>query len=119
LEIAQLSHSKCPPYDRKKALFVQGNIQFGGKLVRVKRAASKKAVTNLDRGHFSAAFIYLKNEILGIGLLVDIHFDEVHIAIPQEFPRAVAIHAPTCAIHCDFFHSQFDDSADGGDSRRA
>ena len=86
-------------------LFVQGNIQFGGKQVGIKRAAGKKAVADLDRGHFPAALIDLEHEILGIDILVDIHFDEVHSAILQKSLGAVAIDAPARAIHCDFFHS--------------
>src|SRR4029077_5927256 len=88
----------------EKILFVQGNIQFGGKQVGIKRAASKKTVANLDRGHFPAAFIYLEHEVLGIDILVDIYFDEIHSAIHQKFLGAAAIDAPTRAVHCDFFH---------------
>src|SRR5579864_4546110 len=88
----------------EKGLLFQGNIQFGGKLIRIERAASKKAVADLDRGHFSAAFIYLKHQLLSIDILIDIHFDEVHSAILQKLLGAAAIHAPTRAIHCDFFH---------------
>jgi hypothetical protein len=102
-----------------KSLFIQGNIQFRGKLAGIKRAASEKAVADFDRGHFSAAFIYLQDEIFSVDIFVDIHFDEVHFAIPQKLLGAATIHAPTCAIHCDFFHTQFDGTADGGDSRRA
>jgi hypothetical protein len=43
----------------EKSLLVQGNIQFGGKLVGIERAAGKKAVADFDCRHFPAAFIYL------------------------------------------------------------
>jgi hypothetical protein len=89
----------------QKNLFVQGNIQFGGKLVGIERATGEKTVANLDCGHFPAAFVYLKDQLLGIDIFVDVHIDEVNSAILQKFLGAVAIHAPTGAVHCDFFHT--------------
>jgi hypothetical protein len=93
------------PEKTRRNLFVQGDVQFGGKLVGIERAASKKAVSYLYRRHFPAAFVYLEDEILGIGVFVDIHFDEVHATFLQKFLGAVAIHAPTRAVHCDVFHT--------------
>jgi hypothetical protein len=101
------------------ALLVEGNVQFGGKLEGIKGAAGKEAIADFDRGDFPAAFVYLEHEILGIDILVDIHFDEVHSAILQEFLGVAAIHAPTRAVHCDFFHTHFDVSASGINSRPA
>ena len=66
----------------EEKLFFQWNIQFGGKLVGIERAASKKAVADFDRGHFPAAFVYLQNQILSNDIFVDVHFDEVHSALP-------------------------------------
>jgi hypothetical protein len=87
--------------------------------VGIKRAASEIAFADLDCWHLPAALIYLEHEIFGIDILVDIHFNEVHSAILQKFLGAVAIDAPACAIHCDFFHLYLDLSASEINSRQA
>ncbi len=82
---------------RRKAYFFSGNIQFRGEHVGIERAAGKKAVAHLDRGHLFLwpSRLDLKHQILGVDVFVDIHFDEVHAAILQELFGAAAIDAPS------------------------
>jgi len=92
---------------RKPALLIEGNFQFRGKLVGIKRAAGKKSFANLDRWHFSAAIVDQHDEVFGVRLFVYIYFRELHTAFPQELFGATTVHAPTRAVQCDFFHRQF------------
>ena len=98
----------------ERSLLVQWDIQFGGELVGIKWAAGKKAVANLDRGDFSAAFVYLKDKVLGIDIFVDVHFDEFYAAILHELLGAAAIRAPTRAVHCDRVHNELMLAPSGG-----
>jgi len=66
--------------------------------------------------YLSAAFVYFKDEVFGIDILVDIHFVEFNAAVHQKFLGAPAIDAPAGAIHGDFFHMLFDVIASGSDA---
>ena len=85
-------------------LLVNRDIKFRGKLVRIEGAACKIPIADLNGWYYPSALVHLQDELFGVRLLVDIYFREVHAAFLEELLRAAAVHAPTGAVNCDFFH---------------
>src|ERR1700739_2400135 len=84
-----------------KKLAVQRDLQFGGELLGVERAAGEVAIANLDGGNFAPAVVDTQNQAFGFGIVVDHHFREPHYAFLHKRFRAAAIGAPYCRIHHD------------------
>ena len=85
---------------------VEGNVKFGGELTGVEWAAGEVAVADLDGGNFAPTVVHADDQILGIGIVFDVHFAEFNAAISQERFCAAAIGAPHSAIEDDGFHSK-------------
>jgi hypothetical protein len=81
-------------------------VKFGGQLTGVEWAASEVAVADLNRGNFAPTVVHADDEVLGIGIVFDVHFAEFDAAIFQEGLCAAAIGAPQSAIDDDGFHSK-------------
>jgi hypothetical protein len=72
-------------------LSVQRDVELGGEFAGVEGAAGEKAVSDLKRGNFAAAVIDAQDQVLGIGIIFDVHFAEFHAAILQKIFHAAAI----------------------------
>src|SRR5208282_2122660 len=86
-------------------LGIQGNAQFGGKLVSIERAARKVPAVHLERRHGAPPVVHLQDQIFGVGILFHVHFAEGNVALLQEQLCATAVAAPTRAVHDDFAHA--------------
>src|SRR5579863_3297507 len=84
-------------------LTVQWDVEFGGELDGVEGTAGEEAVADLQGGDFAAAVVDAEDEILGIGIVLNIHFANFDAAIFQERLGASAIGAPGSAVHDDGF----------------
>src|SRR5581483_5254791 len=91
--------ARCGP-----ELGVQRNLQFIRELLRIKRAASEVAAVYFDSGNFAAAFIDPEDEVLGIGVFVDVNFLVANAAFGQKLLGAPTIRAPTGGIEANRFH---------------
>ena len=85
-------------------LRVQRDVQFLGKLLGVKRAASKVAAAYLQSRDFAQAIVGLENDFLRRLFLLDVDLAESDASFSQESLCVAAIRAPTRRVHSDGFH---------------
>src|SRR6266404_4846749 len=84
---------------------IEGNVEFGGKLLRIERAAGKIAATNIERRNYAPAVIRLEDNFFRRFVFLDVHFAEAHAAFFQESFRTPAIRTPVGGVHGDRFHT--------------
>ena len=61
----------------------------------IERAAGEISSVYLDRGNLPTAIIDAKNQLFGIRSLVDIHFPEGDLALPEKLLYAAAVATPS------------------------
>src|SRR5271168_5642431 len=83
---------------------IQRNLQFFGKLVGIKRAASEIAAIHSDRRNLAAPAVHAQNKFLGFGILIHVDFTKRNPAFPQELFRSPAIAAPARTVDRDLRH---------------
>jgi hypothetical protein len=89
----------------ERKLLIQRNVEFRRELVGVERTTGKIPFSDLDGWHFPEPFVHLQDEILGVGLFVDVHFREINSAFPEKLLSAAAIHTPIGSVKYYLFHS--------------
>src|SRR6267142_594754 len=67
---------------------IEGNVEIGGKLLRIERAACKIAATNIERRNYALAVICFDHDRFRRLVFLDVHFAEAHAAFFQEILRA-------------------------------
>ena len=76
-------------------LRIQRNLEFRGKLLGIKRAASEITPVHFESRHFAAALIHAQNQFLGIRVFI-------HVDL---FKRNAAL-AKNCLVHRQSGHQR-------------
>ena len=84
-------------------LAVEGQVEFGGEFGGVEGTACEVAVADLEGGDFAAAVVDAEDQVLGIGIFLDIDFADFDAAILEKRFGTTAIWAPGGAVHDDGF----------------
>jgi hypothetical protein len=87
---------------------IERDIEFVGELLSIERAAREIAVSNLQRGHPTAAVIRAQNNVFSFRVLLDVDFVKFDAALFEKGLGAAAVRAPACAVDCDLFHAMKD-----------
>jgi hypothetical protein len=85
---------------------IEGNVQFSGKLIRVKRAAGEKTAGDFECGDFMLAVIGSNYDFFGGLVFFDVHFAKRDSSFLQKRFGAAAIWAPLGGVHRQGFHTR-------------
>ena len=74
------------------------------RLAGAERAGGEATAADTNRRNSPPEGDSRDDEVIGVGIIFDVHFAEFDTAISQERLCAVAIGTPDGAVDCDWFH---------------